>query len=437
MSALPLASTAAGALLALLALGVPVAYALGAVASAGLILSVGSDFLFATFKTLPYSFASQYAFVVVPMFVLMGTISARIGIISDLYAAAYRLSTNMKGGLLASTILSSAGFAAISGSTVVSASVFSKIALPEMQRYGYKLGVAAGCIAAAGTLSAMIPPSLAMVLFGILTNESIGALLLAGLLPGLMTAVAYMIGIRVFLVFFPDWAPTGSVKFTFREKLESLAPVGWVAVLAAFILGGIYTGAFSPSAAGAVGAAGAIAIGIARGRLARGALPDALKEAGVISAALFTIIIAGLLFSRFLLSTGLIRESLALINAYSIGPTEFVFVLVIVYLVLGMFVDGASVMVITLPFLFPIAKELGVDGIWMGVIVVKLIEIAAITPPVGLNLFAVLGATRGTVSSEDLFKGVVPFIVIEMITLAILIQFPEISTWLPKAMLNR
>lgn len=437
MSALAFASTASIVLLVLLGLGVPVAYALGAVASAGLVLSVGSDFLFATFKTLPYSFASQYAFVVVPMFVLMGTISARIGIISDLYAAAYRMSTNMKGGLLASTILSSAGFAAISGSTVVSAAVFSKIALPEMQRYGYKLSVAAGCVAAAGTLSAMIPPSLAMVLFGILTNESIGALLLAGLLPGMLTTAAYMLGIRVFLVFFPDWAPRRLAAFTLREKLESFAPVGWVALLAAFVLGGIYTGAFSPSAAGAVGATGALAIGLARRRLGRGELVDALREAAVISAALLTIIIAGLLFSRFLLSTGLIRESLALIDAYSIGAGEFILIIVFVYLVLGMFVDGASVMVITLPFLFPIAKELGIDGIWMGVIVVKLIEIAAITPPVGLNLFAVLGATKGMVSSAELFRGVIPFIIIEMITLVILIQFPEISTWLPTTMLHR
>lgn len=437
MSSFELSGLAAVALLLILALGIPVAYAIGIVAAAGLYFSVGPTFLFATLETLPYSLASQYTFLVVPMFVLMGGICARIGVISDLYNAAYRFTSAMKGGLFMSTILSSAAFAAISGSTVVAASVFSRIALPEMKRYGYKVGVAAGCIAAAGTLSAMIPPSLVMVLFGILTNESIGALLLAGLIPGVMTAVVYAVGVRILLVFYPNWAPAPAQPFSWAEKFSSLKPVVFVIALAALVLGGIYSGAFSPSSAGAVGAAGAVLIGLLRRKLKAGDMADALREAAITSTALFMIIIAGLLFSRFLISTGLVTELSALLVQLDISKAQFIAIVVIIYLVLGLFVDGVSVLVITLPFLYPIAMNLGVNPIWLGVLVVKLIEIAAITPPVGLNLFAVLGALKGQVRTGELFRGVIPFIFLELLTLAALLAYPQIATWLPDAMLDR
>lgn len=437
MSSFEISAIGGAALIILLLLGIPVAYALGIVAAVGIYFLNGPIFLFATLETLPYGLASQYTFLVVPMFILMGAVCSRIGIIAELYNAAHKFTARWKGGLYIATVFASAGFAAISGSTVVAASVFSRIAIPEMKKYGYNLGVAGGCVAAAGTLSAMIPPSLAMVLFGILTNESIGALLLAGLLPGLMTAVVYAVGVRGLVAIRPDLAPAIGTGYSWGDKFRSLGPVSYSAILAALVLGGIYSGVVSPSAAGSIGAAGAILIGLARRRLGFIAMRESLREALMISASLFLIIIAGLLFSRFLISTGLVREIAAFLDAASIGKWEFMAIVVITYLVVGLFVDGVSVLVITLPVLYPVSKALGIDPIWLGVVVVKLIEIAAITPPVGLNLFAVLGSLNGQIRSTELFKGVMPLVLLEFVTLALLIAFPVISTWLPGMMLGR
>ena len=437
MSGIESAAIAIAVLLSLLALGIPIGFAMSSVAIAGMYLVVGPTFLLSTLQTLPYNIASQYTFVVIPMFVLMGGISSRAGIISDLYTAAHRMTSSFKGGLFTATLFASAGFAAVSGSTLVSASVFSKMVLPEMKRYGYNIGVSAGCVAAAGTLAAMIPPSISMVLYAILTDQSIGALLIAGVLPGLFTLAAFTLGLRFILIFRPDWAPDNPVRYTLREKVKSLGLIWSSALLAFLIIGGIYSGLFPPSAAGAVGAAGAIVIALARRRLTLRGFGDSLKEAAQISAVIFIIIIAGLLLSRFLLVSGAITEINNYVIANAIGKTEFLIFFITVCFVLGMFVDGVSVLVITLPFLFPIAQKVGIDPIWFGVIVTKMIEIAAITPPVGLNLYAVLGSVGRQVSSGQLFRGVVPFILIEVIVLGFLVAFPEISLWLPQQMLNR
>jgi len=437
MAGVEIAALAVAALLALLALGVPIGFAMSAVAAAGMYLVTGPTFLLSTFQTLPYNIASQYTFVVIPMFVLMGGISSRAGIISDLYTAAHRVTSGFKGGLFLATLFASAGFAAVSGSTLVSASVFSRMVLPEMKRYGYNIGVSAGCIAAAGTLAAMIPPSISMVLYAILTDQSIGALLIAGVLPGLVTVAAFAIGIRVLLIFRPEWAPDSPVSFTLKEKVKSLGLIWSSALLAFLIIGGIYSGVFPPSAAGAVGAAGAVLIAMMRRRFTMRDFGQSLTEAARISAVIFIIIIAGLLLSRFLLVSGAISEINNFVIAHSIGKYEFLTVFILICFILGMFVDGVSVLVITLPFLFPIAKGLDINPIWFGVIVTKMIEIAAITPPVGLNLYAVLGSVGRQVSSGQLFRGVVPFILIEIVVLILLIAFPEISLWLPHQMLGR
>jgi len=437
MSGIENAAIAIVVLLALLGIGIPIGYAMMAVAAGGIYLVIGSTFLFSTLQTLPYTIASQYTFVVIPMFVLMGGISSRAGIITDLYTAAYRMTSGLKGGLFSATLFASSGFAAVSGSTLVSASVFSRMVLPEMKRFGYNIGVSAGCIAAAGTLAAMIPPSISMVLYAILTDQSIGALLVAGVLPGLLTVAAFVVGVRVMLIFWPHWAPEVSERFTWGEKLKSLGLIWSSALLAFIIIGGIYSGVFPPSAAGAVGAAGALLIAIARRKLTLGDFGTSIFEAARISAVIFIIIIAGLLLSRFLLVSGAISEINNFVIAASIGKFEFLIFFILTCFILGMFIDGVSVLVITLPFLFPIAQKLDINPIWFGVIVTKMIEIAAITPPVGLNLYAVLGSVSKEVSSAQLFRGVVPFILIEIIVLVLLITFPEISLWLPHQMLGR
>jgi C4-dicarboxylate transporter DctM subunit len=422
------------AMIGLLALGIPVAYAIGTVAILGILYAVGPVFLLSTIQSLPYAFASDYNFVVVPLFVLMGALASRAGIISDLYQAAFQLTSRVRGSLMMATVMAQAMFAAISGSTTVAANIFTRMALPEMTRYGYNKGVSAGCVAAAGTLAGLIPPSIAMVLYAILTGEPVGKLLIAGILPGVLTAVGYIVGIKVMLMVRPEWAPLITERFTLKQKFKALTNTWTVVLLIGLVLGGIYAGAFPPSAAGAVGAAGVLVIALSTRRLPKGALWESLIESARVSAVLFLIVMAGLMFSRFLLISGFIGDLKTFVTAVELTAPMFIATVIVLFLILGCFVDSVSLMVITLPFLYPISKALGIDGIWFGVLVIKLIEIAAITPPVGLNLFAVLSAAKGQLQSRELFMGVIPFLIVEAFILALMIAFPSIATLLPTLM---
>ena len=421
-------------LLFMLGIGVPVAYAMGLVAAVGIYLTVGDRFLLTTFKSMPYALTSDYNFVVIPMFVLMGAIAGRAGIIRDLYTAAQYLMSRLRGSLLMATIFAQAGFAAASGSTVVASSVFTRMALPEMLRFGYNGGVAGGCIAAAGTLAGLIPPSIAMVLFAMLTSEPVGKLLVAGIVPGVLTAVSYAIGIRLFLIVRPEWAPMSNQNITWAMRGRALWKVWSVLLLMVLVMGGIYLGFYPPSAAGAVGAAGALVIALSMRRVNGKDIWDSLLEAVRMSAIIFAIVISGLLFSRFLLISGFIPELRGVIVATEIGPFGFIAITIAIFMLLCMFVDSVSLLVIAVPFLYPISQSLGIDAIWFAVLVIKLIEIAAITPPVGLNLYAVLAAADGKIRAGALFKGVLPFILIEFVILALIIIFPEIVLYLPRQM---
>ncbi|MGR3780102.1 MAG: TRAP transporter large permease [Albimonas sp.] len=421
------------ALLVLLGFGVPIVWAMSLVAAAGMWMGVGWTFAFATFQTLPMATVANYSLVVIPMFLLMGGFCHRAAIIDGLYDAAHRLTSRTRGNLLVATVLASAGFAAASGSSLAASSVFTRIALPQMLKFGYSPGVAAGCIAAAGTLAAIIPPSIAMVIIASLTNQSAGTLLIAGIVPGLLTAGVYVVGIKLFLLRFPRWAPDADERFTWRQKLAGLRSLWSILLLGGFIMGGIYSGWFSPSAAGAVGAFGALAIGVAMRRLGPGAIWSCLVESAHSTIRLFAIIVAGLLFSRYLVISGFIGAINGGMKELGVGPVELIAFMIVLYLVLGMFVDSLSLLVITLPTFYPIATGMGLDPVWFSIIAVKLVEIAAITPPVGLNLFAVLGATD-QVKSSQLFRGVMPFVAMEIVTLGLLLAFPALTTWLPGRM---
>jgi tripartite ATP-independent transporter DctM subunit len=316
----------------------------------------------------------------------------------------------------------------------VSSVLFTRIALPEMLRFNYNKGLSAGCICAAGTFAALIPPSVSMVLYAILTGESVGALLMAGLIPGLLTAGIYLLGLRGLISFSPRTAPPGGEKFSLGEKLQSMRGLWAVVALAVIVMGGIYSGLLFPSAAGTAGAVGALAIGLMRRKINWGVLRESLRQTAVTTAVLFLIIIAGLLFSRMLLVNGFIPSLTEMVQQLGLTPTRFIIVTVLLFLVLGMFVDTISMMVMTIPFLYPVSQTLGIDGVWFGVILIKLVEIAAISPPVGLNLYAVLSSAGGTINSRELFKGVAPFLAFEAVTLWLLLQFPALSLWLPQTM---
>lgn len=418
------------------AAGIPVAYALMTVGIVGMLYVGGVTFLGTTIKMLPYTVMSNYSFAVIPMFLLMGALASAADITTELYSFANRLLARVRGGLLMATVVASAIFAAISGSTIVNASVFTRIALPEMKKFGYDLGVSAGCIAAAGTFAALIPPSISLVIVGLLTEASIGALLIAGIIPGILTAVMYIIGIAVLVRIKPTLVPTGIPDIVRTSKLKALLSIGPALLLMIIVLGGIYTGLMFPSSAGAVGAAGALLIAISRRKINFEKLWMVVRSSAGSTATLFFIVLGGLFFSRFLTFGGFIHELTALVSAWQLSQTQFLIALSILYLVLGMFMDTLSILLVTIPFLFPIAVSLGIDEIWFGILVIKLIEIAAITPPVGLNLFAVMGASEDKIPSGVIFAGVFPFIIIEIMTLALIISFPQIATWLPSHMMS-
>lgn len=423
-------------MLVLMAIGMPVAIAMIVASALGLIASVGLGFTLTTFRTLPFATGSSYAFAAVPMFVAMGIIAGSSGIVADIYRSADMWLARMRGGLYMATTCASAAFGAINGSTIVGAALFTRIALPEMIKLGYDRAASAGSIAAAGTFAAMIPPSITMVLYGILTNESIGQILIGGILPGLLTAAIYLVGIAIFVRIWPHWAPPSDRTFPLRTRIQSLKTVWPVAIIAFIVVGGIYSGTVSPSAAGAVGAVGALLITIAMGRMDTSTLAKGMVEAANTTAVMFFIVIGGLAFSRLLLITGFVGDVLGTIEGLALPAWVLLLVLVTVYILLGMLMDPISMMVMTVPIVHPIVVGLGYDAIWFAIIMVKLIELSCITPPVGLNLFVVAGSARGLVTTREVYRGVLPFVGLEIVTLGLLISFPQIVLYLPSVMMR-
>jgi tripartite ATP-independent transporter DctM subunit len=420
--------------LGLSAVGIPVGVSLATVGLLGLYIVAGPAMALVTLKTMPFTLGSSYTLVVVPMFILMGLVTSAAGIMTDLYNSLNRWLARFRGSLLLVTTGASAAFGAVSGSTIVNATVFTRIAFPEMVRLGYKPGVGAAAIACAGTLASLIPPSLNFVIFAILTEQSIGKLLLAGLFPGILTTLIYMLGIIVCVRLFKDWAPVSTERYTWKEKISSLRHIWPVLVLSAVVIGGIYSGITPPSAAGGVGAVGAIVIVAIQRRLTFDILWNSLKQTVQITSVLYVIVVGGLLFSRFLTVSGVVESIVDWMNQAGLGKYQFLLMVIGIFLVLGMFMDTMSILVITTPLLYPIVDALGIHAIWYAVLIVKLMEIAVVSPPVGINLFAVLAATDEKITIGDLYKGVLPFIIFDLITIGLLFLFPAIATWLPEKM---
>ncbi|WP_445505233.1 TRAP transporter large permease [Microvirga sp. G4-2] len=425
-----------GGMLLMMAIGLPVAVAMITASAVGMYLTAGSGFTLTTFRTLPFATASSYTFAAVPMFVAMGVIAGSSGIVADVYRSADMWLSRVRGGLYMATTCASAAFGAVNGSTIVGAALFTRIALPEMIKLGYDRAASAGCIAAAGTFAAMIPPSITMVLYGVLTNESIGQILIAGIIPGILTALVYLVGIAIFVRIWPEWAPPTERHFPLRQRIASLKSVWPIAFIALIVVGGIYSGLVSPSAAGAVGAVGAIVVIMATGRMNRYTITSSMSEAATTTAVMFFIVIGGLAFSRLLLVTGFIGDTLGVIQDLGLPAWVLLMALVALYIVLGMLMDPISMMVMTVPVVHPIVTGLGYDPIWFAIIMVKLIELSCITPPVGLNLFVVAGAGKGKVTTRQVYTGAIPFVFLELITLGLLLAYPEITLWLPTIMMR-
>ena len=421
-------------LLIALTLGTHIGVALGLAGFVGIYLSVGPDAAFAQLTAIPFGTTNSFALAVIPLFILMGSFATVSGITTELFRMAYVWLGALRGGLAMATVMSSAAFGAASGSTIVNAAVFTRMAMPEMDRFGYDVRLSAGCIAAAGTLAALIPPSILMVVYAVITEQSIGKLLIAGVIPGILTAIIYCAGIYVFARVRPDLAPLANLRFSWTERLGSLKGVWGIMVLFVLIVGGIYWGYFPATYAGAVGAMGAFMIAVAKGRMNGKALVEVLKEAAVTTSVIFIIVVGGILFARFLTYSGLVTViSTALLD---LGTSKYMYLLgfIVLFTILGCFIEPIAIMVMTLPIMFPVMREAGFDPIWLGVVSVKLAEIGVLTPPVGLNVFVVKSSSPIPVTLGQCFAGVTPFIVLDFLSLGLYVIFPDMITWLPNLM---
>ena len=418
----------------LLITGTHIGVGLGISGFIGILITINERAAFAQVATVPFSTTNSFTLAVIPLFILMGSLATQAGLTTDLYRAAYNWLGKISGGLAMATTLASAAFGAACGSTIVNAAVFTKMAMPEMTKFGYDKRLSAGCIAASGTLASLIPPSILMIIYAVITEQSVARLLVAGLVPGFLSAAVYMLGIYIVAKARPDLAPIPNVTITKRERWESLKGVWGISFLFILVIGGIYMGFFVPTYAGAVGAFGAFMIVAAKRKLNGRLLVDTFKDAGITTSTIFIIVIGGIIFARFLTYTGLVGDISEWMIALNLSPIAYLIGFAILYLILGMLIDPIAIMVMTLPVMFPIMTSVGYDPIWLGVIAIKLAEISLITPPVGLNVYVVRSASPVKLRLEEVFAGVTPFLIMDVFTLVLLIAFPSIVLFLPSLM---
>ena len=410
----------------------PVGMALLAVGFGGIWVIGGLRAAIATMSSETYSSVTGYSLSIIPLFVLMGNMAGAARYSQRLYEAANAWIGRLRGGLASATVLGCAAFAAVSGSSVATAVTIGKVALPQMKRFGYADGLATGSVAAGGTLGILIPPSTGFVLYAVLTEESIGKLFIAGILPGILLSLLFILVIFVITSLRPSEGPVGPGTTTGEKLLATVRSLPLVGVILVSI-GGIYLGVFTPVEAAGVGATLITILALGSGAVGLRMLPDILLETVSMTAMLYFIIIGAHVFGPFLALTH-IPETLSLeLKELGLGPYATLFMILIGYVILGMFFDGLAMLVVTLPVVFPIVSGLGFDPIWFGVICVIVIEMGLITPPVGINVFVVKGVAAG-VPMGTIFRGVFPFWFAMAACLLLLVLFPEIALFLPDRM---
>jgi C4-dicarboxylate transporter DctM subunit len=375
---------------------------------------------------------SSYSLTVVPMFVFMGTVAFYSGMGSRLYNAAYRFLGQLPGGLGIATCYACAAFGACCGSTTAAAAAMGKVILPEMKKYHYDAALATGCVASAGSLAILIPPSTILIIYGILTEESIGKLFAAGILPGVLLASFFALTVYIICRRNPDRGPAG-VKTTWKGRIASLAGVAEMFVLFALVMGGLFVGWFTPTEAGAAGAAGALIIPLVRRQLTWRGLLDSLIETTRITAMVFLIVTGATIFGHFMAVTRVPFDLSEWLGAMEVSPKVIMGFIIFGYLIGGCFMDSLALITLTVPILYPVILKLGFDPIWFGVIIVLVGEMGVITPPVGINVYIIKGVAEG-VPLETIFKGIFPFLAALIVCAIILILFPQIALFLPGLM---
>jgi C4-dicarboxylate transporter DctM subunit len=419
-------------LFVLMLLRVPVGMAMGLVGVSGFAYLVGGTPALKNVGHTTMRTVTDYNFAVIPLFLLMGSFASTSGMSRELFRAANAFVGHLRGGLGIATIAACGGFAAICGSSVATAATFSTVAYPEMRRHGYPDTFATGVIAAGGTLGIMIPPSTVLAVYGLITEQDIGKLFIAGIVPGLLAVTMYILTINIIGWVRPGFLPAGE-RADWKERLAALRDVWAVLLLFVFIIGGMYGGLFTATEAAGMGAGGAFVIGLLRGRLSVQGILRSLLETTRTTAAIFTILIGALLFGYFLTVTQVPQKATEFLVGLGLGRYGVLAIIMVMYLVLGCLMDALAMIILTVPIIFPVIKELGFDPIWFGVIIVMTVELGLIHPPVGMNIFVIKSVIED-MKISTIFYGVLPFIVTDLIRLVILIAFPILATWLPARM---
>ncbi|PTX04995.1 MULTISPECIES: TRAP transporter large permease [Pararhodobacter] len=434
MSELAIGIIGMASLFVLLGFRIPVAFSMFVVGFLGIAAMRGFNVAVNYLASEPFTLGASAELVVVPLFILMGNVATETGMSRRLYDAAYAIIGSVRGGLASATIIGCGGFAALSGSSVASALTMGRVSLGEMERFGYDNRLSTGSVAAGGTLGILIPPSTGFVIYAILTQESIGRLFLAGVLPGLLLLAMFVLTIILMCWIWPEMGPAGP-RTTLTEKMRAM--IGAVPILSVIVvtIGGIYTGIFSPTEASAVGAGLIIAIGLISRTLTLRVFWNAAKSSVTTTATVMLILIAAHMIIPFLALTHIPQQLGAFLSGLDVPPLVVLGLILFCYLILGCFLEGFAMLVLTMPIFFPVIQQLGLDPIWFGVLVVLTLEMGLISPPVGVNVFIVKSlvphVTLGTI-----FRGVVPFWIAMMVTLGLLVAFPQIALYLPNTMIN-
>ncbi|HEX7439297.1 MAG TPA: TRAP transporter large permease [Caldimonas sp.] len=421
-----------GVMLVISFMRVPIAISMGLVGFLGLWWMRGLNPSMASATTVVYESGFQYTLSVVPLFILMGNFVTRAGMSKELYRAGHTVVGHLRGGLAMATVLACAGFGAICGSSIATAATMVKVAYPSMSEHHYSDELAVGTIAAGGTLGILIPPSTIMVIYGIMTNTSIGKLFAAGILPGLVATVLLCLAVQYICWRDPAGGPSAE-RASWRERFDAFRGVWAVVALFVVVMGGIYGGVFTATEGAGIGAFGAFCFALARRALSLRALLDVLVESARTTAMLFMILVGALIFANFVNYTTMPADLKAFVTQYQIHPMTVMVAICVIYVVLGTAMEELSMILLTVPVFFPLVVGLGFDPVWFGIIIVVVVQIGLISPPVGMNMF-VVKSMLPRISTATIFRGVTPFVVAEVVLLAILVAFPWISLVLPRLM---
>lgn len=421
-----------GFLLVLIAIRVPIGAALVAVPFIGIWMLFGWRPAIGALKVIPYNFAANWQLSSVPMFLMMGFLAYHTGITKGLFQAARMWLSRLPGGLAVASIFGAAGFASVTGSSVACAAAMGRIAVPEMLRQGYDDRLATGSVAAAGTIGALIPPSILLIIYGIIAQVPIGPLFIGAVGAGLLTTISYVAVVIIWASFSPAIAPRVEELYSLAERIKILVKVGPVILLAVLVFGGLFMGVFTPTEAGAVGAVLCALIALFSGTLTWSRFKISLIESFTTTSAIFVIAIGANLLGRFVTLTGADAYISEVIIGLASDTAMLMFGIVVLYLILGMFLDPLGAMLLTLPILLPVARDVGFDLLWFGIILAKLLEIGMITPPIGLNVFVIKNVVGDRVGLGRIFQGVTYFLIADLVVVSLLMAFPEIVQFLPR-----